>query len=65
MHITCIVFRFGVWDGQLLTVEERKIGLQGFSDHWLESGMQLDHSKYAEKVSVAFVSYIHRYVHVA
>ena len=35
---------------QLLTVEERKIGLQGFSDHWLESGMQLDHSKYAEKV---------------
>lgn len=40
--------------GQLLTVEERKIGLQGFSDHWLESGMQLDHSKYAEKVSESF-----------
>ncbi|CAM9463003.1 unnamed protein product [Pylaiella littoralis] len=36
---------------KLLTVEERKIGLQGFSDHWLETGMQLDHSQYAEKVN--------------
>ncbi|CAM9160856.1 unnamed protein product [Ectocarpus fasciculatus] len=36
---------------KLLTVEERKIGLMGFSDHWLESGMQLDHSQYAEKVN--------------
>lgn len=43
---------------QLLTVEERKIGLQGFSDHWLESGMQLDHSKYAEKVSFALIFFL-------
>lgn len=26
------------------------MSLQGFSDHWLETGMQLDHSQYAEEV---------------
>lgn len=49
--VWCVLCSLMGRDGQLLTVEERKIGLQGFSDHWLESGMQLDHSKYAEKVS--------------
>lgn len=24
--------------------------MQGFSDHWLETGMELDHSQYAEEV---------------
>ncbi|CAM9194384.1 unnamed protein product [Ascophyllum nodosum] len=36
---------------QLLSVDERRVALQGFTDHWLEHKMQLDPGQFAEKVN--------------
>eukprot|EP00904_Undaria_pinnatifida_P002658 jgi/Undpi1/12393/HiC_scaffold_5.g02065.m1 len=36
---------------KLLSLEERSMALQGFTDHWLEKKMELDPTQYGEKVN--------------